>query len=166
MARAKLTRSGPGSKLPAPAVSPLEAHVGYWLRFVSNHVSHAFRSKVESKGVTVAEWVVLRELYRVRESSPSVLAEALGMTRGAVSRLLERLEGKRLLQRRATTADKRYQTIALTVAGQRLVPALARLADDNDEQFFGHLSIAERTQLIELMKNVVRVHRLKDVPVD
>ena len=166
MARAKLTRSGPGSKLAAPAVSPLEAHVGYWLRFVSNHVSHAFRKKVEGKGVTVAEWVALRELYRLQPSSPSVLAEALGMSRGAVSRLLDRLEAKRLLQRRVTAADKRYQSIVLSAAGQKLVPALAALADANDEQFFGHLSVAERTQLIELMKDVVRAQRLKDVPLD
>jgi DNA-binding MarR family transcriptional regulator len=65
-----------------------------------------------------------------------------------------------------TSTDKRYQVVALTAAGQKLVPNLAALADANDEQFFGHLSIAERTQLIELMKQVVRVQRLKDVSVD
>jgi DNA-binding MarR family transcriptional regulator len=166
MAGDKLTRSGPGSKLAAPAVSPLEAHVGYWLRFVSNHVSQALRLKVEGKGVTVAEWVALRAVYRRKACSPSALGEALGMTRAAVSRLLDRLAAKRLVQRGVTGADKRYQSITLTAAGQKLVPVLAALADANDEQFFGHLSIAERTQLIELMKQVVRVQRFKDVPVD
>ncbi|MEI9903207.1 MAG: hypothetical protein WDN06_03970 [Asticcacaulis sp.] len=43
--------------------SHLEAHLGYWMRFVSNHVSQAFARKVEAHGVTVAEWVVLRELF-------------------------------------------------------------------------------------------------------
>jgi DNA-binding MarR family transcriptional regulator len=129
-------------------------------------VSHAFRSRLESKGVTVAEWVALRELYRLQPSSPSALAEALGMSRGAVSRLLDRLQAKRLLQRRVTAADKRYQAIVLTAAGQKLVPVLATQADANDEQFFGHLSLVERSQLIELMKNVVRAQRLKDVPID
>ena len=27
------------------SVSELEAHLGYWLRFVSNHVSHSFQKK-------------------------------------------------------------------------------------------------------------------------
>ena len=40
--------------------STLEAHVGYWLRFVSNHVSQAFRRKVEARGVSVSEWVAMR----------------------------------------------------------------------------------------------------------
>ncbi|MEG2964613.1 MAG: MarR family transcriptional regulator, partial [Janthinobacterium sp.] len=43
-------------------VSELEAHLGYWLRFVSNHVSHSFQKKAEANGVTVSEWVVLREM--------------------------------------------------------------------------------------------------------
>ena len=42
------------------SISTLEDHAGYWLRFVSNHVSHAFMQKVEAKGVTVAEWARLR----------------------------------------------------------------------------------------------------------
>lgn len=29
----------------AAAVSELEAHLGYWLRFVSTHVSHSFQKK-------------------------------------------------------------------------------------------------------------------------
>jgi hypothetical protein len=36
-------------------ISELEKHVGYWLRFVSNHVSYAFMQKVEATGVTIAE---------------------------------------------------------------------------------------------------------------
>ena len=54
--------------------SALEAHLGYWLRFVSNHVSHAFKTKVEAQGVTVAEWVVLRWLFDHASARPSQLA--------------------------------------------------------------------------------------------
>ena len=64
-------------------LSSLELHLGYWLRYVSNHVSHAFALKLAAAEVTAAEWVVLRELYDFSESAPSALAERLGMTRGA-----------------------------------------------------------------------------------
>jgi hypothetical protein len=43
-------------------VSALTAHFGYWLRYVSNHVSHAFGRKLAGKGVTAAEWVLMRSL--------------------------------------------------------------------------------------------------------
>jgi len=158
-------RSRPRNK-PRPEVSPLEAHIGYWLRFVSNHVSYAFRRKVEGQGVTVAEWVVLRELYRLGPTAPSVLGDAIGMTRGAVSRLLNRVETKRFIARKSSSQDRRRQVVALTPAGEELVPGLAALADENDAQFFRDLSPGDRETLIRILKDLVRIHQLKNVPVD
>lgn len=146
--------------------SPLDVHVGFWLRFVSNHVSQAFAAKVEGHGVTVAEWVVLRQLLTTGATAPSALAEGLGMTRGAISKLVDRLLAKQLVSRTAGQGDKRFQTVTLTPAGKRLVPTLAALADANDAEFFGHLGDEQRLALVELMKDIVRRHGLKDVPVE
>ena len=55
--------------------SDLETHLGYWLRFVSNHVSHAFSLKLQARDVTVAEWVVLRDLFDGDGVPPSLLAD-------------------------------------------------------------------------------------------
>src|SRR5436190_490239 len=96
-----------------PEVSPLDAHLGFWLRVVSNHVSHAFRRKVEAHGVTVAEWVVLRQLLTADGVPPSRLAEDLGLTRGTVSKLTDRLVAKKLVRRTAGTGDKRFQSVAM-----------------------------------------------------
>jgi len=47
--------------------------------------------KLQARGATVAEWVVMREMYDDEETSPSLLAERIGMTRGGVSKLVDRL---------------------------------------------------------------------------
>lgn len=148
--------------------SPLEAHLGYWLRFVSNQVSHAFARKVEACGVTVAEWVTMRELYDVGGLSPSALADKIGMTRGAISKLADRLEGKGLVAREThvSKADRRLQALRLTAQGRALVPRLAALADRNDEEFFGHLKPAERERLEAVMRDIVRRHGLKSQPIE
>lgn len=148
------------------APSSLDLHVGFWLRFVSNHVSHAFRQKLEVKGVTVAEWVVLRQLLATGATAPSDVAETLGMTRGAISKLVDRLLAKRLVTRTVGKADRRFQTVTLTSAGRKLVPSLAGLADANDAEFFGHLGDEQRMKLVELMKDIVRRHELKNVPIE
>lgn len=44
-------------------ISHLEDHLGFWMRFVSNHVSLSFKKKVEGLGVGIGEWVILRHLY-------------------------------------------------------------------------------------------------------
>jgi DNA-binding MarR family transcriptional regulator len=148
------------------AVSPLEAHLGYWLRFVSNQVSHSFSLKLAERGVTVAEWVVLRELYECEATMPSALAERIGMTRGAISKLADRLEAKALLTRTVSEEDRRYQALAITTKGRALLPTLAALADDNDAAFFGHLGAAEQEKIKSAMREIVRRHGLKSVPVD
>src|SRR5271156_5542511 len=125
-------------------VSPLEAHLGYWLRFVSNHVSQAFAGKLAGRDVTVAEWVVLRELLNRDAAAPSALAGRLGLTRGAISKLADRLIAKLLVTRTADKTDRRYQSLALTRAGRALVPKLSALADANDIEFFADLSSGER----------------------
>ena len=154
------------SKAPNPIVSDLRKHVGFWLRFVSSHVSQAFAVKLQASGVTVAEWVVMREMYDDEESSPSVLAERIGMTRGGVSKLVDRLVSKNLITRRERDDDRRFQSIALTVAGRRLIPQLATLADQNDEEFFHPLSTVERAALIATMKKLVQAHGLQAVPTE
>lgn len=147
-------------------ISDLESHAGYWLRFVSNHVSHEFRLKVESHGVTVAEWVVMRALFDSHGVNPSQLAESIGLTRGAVSKLVERLSVKGFVASRSNKRDRRYQVVKLTALGVRLVPILAALADQNDQEFFGHLDAHERAGLIALLKGIVDRHKLKGVPIE
>lgn len=146
--------------------SDLETHLGYWLRFVSNHVSHAFGLKLQARDVTVAEWVVLRELFDLRDIPPSVLADRLGMTRGAISKLADRLAAKELIERTPSTQDRRQQTLSLTVAGRKLVPALSALADRNDAEFFGHLKPSEHAALEKMLRDIVRRHDLKTIPIE
>jgi DNA-binding MarR family transcriptional regulator len=151
---------------PEVIVSDLKRHAGFWLRFVSNHVSHAFARKLLASGVTVAEWVVMREMYDDEETSPGVLAERIGMTRGGVSKLVDRLVSKKLVTRQERSDDRRFQSIALTAAGRRLIPQLAALADRNDEEFFHPLSTRERTALIATMKKLVQAHGLQTLPTE
>ena len=154
------------ARLARMELRPLQSHLGYWLRYVSNHVSHAFSLKLAARDVTVAEWVVLRELREHAAVAPSRLADRLGMTRGAISKLVDRLLAKSLVTRTSSKDDRRYQTLALTPAGRALVPKLSALADRNDEEFFGHLKRAERAMIENAMKAIVRRHALRTVPVE
>ena len=73
--------------MPARTAAALADHLGYWLRYVSNHVSHGFARRLEGEGVTVAEWVILRELFDTGAMRPSLLAERLGLTRERVRQI-------------------------------------------------------------------------------
>jgi DNA-binding MarR family transcriptional regulator len=147
-------------------ISDLETHLGYWLRLVSNSVSQSFARRLDAKGITVAEWVFLRKLYDDEDVPPSRLAETMGMTKGAISKLAERLIAKGLVVRTANEEDRRGQTIALTDEGRTRVPLLAALADDNDTEFFGLLDAAERKSLESLMRKIADKRGLTGIASD
>lgn len=147
-------------------VSALETHLGYWLRAVSNHVSQAFKAKVERQGVTVAEWVVLRALFDGDGIKPSELAVKLGLTRGTISKLVDRLVTKELVSVRGDVRDGRAQLLTLRASGRRLVPKLAALADANDAESFGHLAPEQRAFLLGTIKALVEHLGLRGAPVD
>ncbi len=146
-------------------VSDFKAHIGFWLRLLSNHVSYSFAHKLEDSGVTVAEWVILREMYSNGSIiAPSKVASLTGLSRGAVSKLIDRLLHKKLVTRQEAGDDRRYQDVALTPLATKLVPKLAALADKNDIEYFSVLNKAEQKTLLQLLKKTIHHHKLTTLP--
>lgn len=145
-------------------VSSLTDHTGYWLRMVSNAVSQDFARKVTAEGVTVAEWSFMRALFDEDGTAPTLLADRMAMTRGAISKLADRLVAKGLVSR--AEAGGRGQILSLTPEGRAKVPALAALADANDAEYFGTLSGGDREALSRILRTLVDRWGLTETPVD
>jgi DNA-binding MarR family transcriptional regulator len=109
---------------------------------------------------------LLRELYERGEAAPKEMAEALAMTRGAVSKIVDKLEAKGWISIRSTPLDGRVQVLSLTRRGRRVVPVMARIADQNDQRFFGCLTANERDVLGKLLVKLAECHHIQGVPVD
>lgn len=149
-----------------PAVSGFESHLGYWLRRVSNSVSSGFSQSLQAKQTSVAEWVLLRQLWDRTEATPGEMAEALAMTRGAISKIIDKLELKGWIRSKINPEDNRGQLLSLSAAGRRVVPKLAEIADRNDQRFFSCLDSEERSALRHLLGKLATHHQLHDVPVE
>ena len=147
-------------------VSDLASHTGYLLRMVSNAVSHEFARRVAAEGVTVAEWVMLRALYGADAIAPSALAARMGMTKGAISKLADRLLEKGLIARTGNPDDRRGHSLSLSAAGAAKVPILAGLADANDAAFFAVLDDDDRDRLRAVLHALIDKHGLSATPVD
>jgi DNA-binding MarR family transcriptional regulator len=148
------------------SASELTDHTGYWMRMVSNAVSQEFARKVSGEGVTVAEWSFMRALCDLEPTAPSALAERMGMTKGAISKLAERLTAKGLVARAESLEDKRAHSLSLTTQGRAKIPVLASMADSNDAEFFGVLTEQERGALDRILRLLAERRELKTTPVD
>lgn len=143
------------------SVSELEKHIGYWLRIVSNQVHAQFSKKLANEKITVAEWVILRKLFKHENCSQMDLVIATGLSRGAISKLIERLKAKKLLMLSSSNNDKRIHRLRLSAEGNIIVPKIAALADLNDDDFFKCLSNHERKNIIDLMMKIVEAKKIK-----
>lgn len=148
------------------ANEPFEKYIGGRMRAISNRVSSTFARKVERSGVTVAEWVILRMVYECGPTvSPSEIARHTGLTRGAVSKLVDRAMEKGLVLRAESKDDRRYQDVTLTARARELVPILAGYAKETDEEFFSCLTASERATLVRILQKLAVENRVTEVPV-
>jgi DNA-binding MarR family transcriptional regulator len=150
----------------SPSVAQLESHLGYLLRRVSNAVSGAFARNLQEKQTSVAEWVLLNELSERGQTSPGELADSLGLTRGAVSKIADKLDAKGWIQTGAKESDNRFRLLSLTRAGYRQLPVLTGIADRNDARYFDCLSAKEKGVLRELLIKLADHNRIQDVPTE
>jgi len=130
-------------------------YIGGWMISVSNTVSQSLTKDLSASGVTMAEWVLLRLMIEREDSiAPSEIADRTGMTRGAVTKLVDRSIEKKLAIRSESKKDRRFQEIRLTKKAKNLVPKLVQLTEENDKRFFSCLTKGERTTLTNLLKKV------------
>lgn len=138
----------------APPSGELSAHVGNLLRLLADRAGDDLRQAIEKAGVSVAEWIALRTLHTHGEAGSAELVAALGMTKGAVSKLVARLAEKRLVHAVARKQDRRAQRLTLTAAGRKLVPRLLAIAEGSDRAFFSQLPRREQVALWRLLKEL------------
>lgn len=147
-------------------ISDLEDHLGYWIRYVSNQVSSSFKTSLEKQNMTLAEWVALRLLYDHHELSPASLADRMGVTRGAMTKIVDKLLKKELVSRCYSEEDRRFQIITLLDKGVAIVPLLAKIADDNEAYYFSSLTQEQIHGVTELLRNLVMQHKMIQKPLD
>ena len=97
--------------------------------------------------------------------TPGELAEGLDLTRGAVSKVLDKLEAKNWIARSTKPGDGRVQMLSLTRPASRVLPQLAEIADRNDREFFDGLDDSEKAALGRLLRKLAEVHQIKNVPI-
>jgi DNA-binding MarR family transcriptional regulator len=82
------------------------------------------------------------------------LAQLVGLDKSSVSRMVERLVQRKLVNR-SEGSDRRSLGISLTPTAEKLVPRLAKHAEENDEAFFSSLSEKQRQEFLAVIKQLL-----------
>ena len=106
--------------------------------------------------LTFTEYSVLRLLQRApgRRLAPSVLAEAIVCTSGAMTKVVDRLERAELVVREPDPNDRRGVLIRLQAKGGRVANAAARGYQAGRDRILSRLG---KREAADIQKNLVRL---------
>lgn len=132
----------------------LQDDIGYWLSRLRMKVHASFLAKLASQDIAILEWRILISLYNGDASNIVELANFIEADKGAVSRVLDKLEANGLATRQ-TGKDRRSSIVRLTKKGEELTPKLAQLAELNEHEFFSCLNANEKKHLKSILKKLL-----------
>lgn len=105
------------------------------------------------------DFAVLAVLAEDGPLSQAEIGRRLGLDRNDVNGVLNRLEERSLVDRRADPADRRRNLVTATAAGLTHLEELQRHADDVQDELLAGLDGTERAQLHALLAKLLDGHR-------
>lgn len=109
--------------MPEPfyTVDNLEAptSVGFLMKRCGILMSQIAERRFASEPVSFTQWIVLATLSRHEHLSPTVLSAETGHDMGALTRMVDDLEGKGLVRRARSEHDRRAVEITVTAQGRK-----------------------------------------------
>ena len=98
-----------------------ESAVGHVLRDALPSVDFRLTRVLKKDGISYRQWVILRALCELGAATATELARRFGYGTGTLSRLIDRLARRDLIQRLRTDGDRRVVVLSPTRHGAALV---------------------------------------------
>jgi len=131
-----------------------ENYIGYSITDVGRLLRTVFERRVRAVGLTRAQWLVIARVHRRPGLSQSEVADLLEIEKASAGRLIDRMEAKGWLRRRADASDRRVNRLHLSAEANRLHAAIWPIAEATVDEALGDLTAKERRALTGLMTRV------------
>jgi len=115
----------------------------FWISRLASVMQEQFNKELDELDVTWPQWMVMNVLAHNLAETPAQIADNLGVDRSAVTRLVDRLEKKGLVNRLHDGLDRRSILVKLTKAGAAMVEELDSSAGEHQRKFLSQLPSTE-----------------------
>ena len=129
----------------------LDRNFGFLLHDVARLMRTLFDRRGRDLGLTRSQWWVLTMLYAKDGVTQSELADLMELETPLVGRLLDRLEEKEWVERRADELDRRVNRLFLTDKVQEVMRALRKTAATVRQEAVGNMTTDERERFIDTL---------------
>ena len=138
----------------APDVD-LDSLPGHHIRRLHQIAVAIFLQETDAHGLTPVQYAALQTVANAPGLDQRTLARAIGLDTSTIGGVVDRLEARNLLVRKASPDDRRVRLLSLTDAGQALVadavPAMLRA----QERMLEPLPKRERAEFLRMLRVLV-----------
>ncbi|NRG17014.1 MarR family transcriptional regulator [Rhizobiales bacterium] len=133
------------------------------IRRIMRAVDIQSKQVTKAVGLTVPQVVILKTIKDNGPTTSKRLAEGANLSPATVVTILDKLEAKRLVERRRDTRDRRVVYTSLTDAGEEALRTAPPLLHHAFSARFDRLSPERRRQIIEALEDVAEMMGAKDM---
>lgn len=128
--------------------------IGHQLFHLMTLMRRAVEARMAKHGLTDAQWKPLWMLKAGRASTAIELAREMDIDAGAVTRMVDRLETKGLIERLRSDEDRRVVHLSLTKAGEAAAEEVPHVLAAVNNDFLRGFSEADWKQLKKLLSRL------------
>jgi len=129
--------------------------MGMLIGRVDNLKNRILDSHLEPYGLTSSQFKVLIIVGQFKSDTPVELCRHLPLDSGSMTRMLDRLEQKGLIQRVRSETDRRQVKLELTEEGEKISNLLPKIGADGMNDLFSALDSAEVRSLEQILTKVL-----------
>ena len=128
--------------------------IGYQLRLAQLAVFGDFAAELKEFDVSPGRFGVLVLISANPGMTQSLLASATQLDRSTMVAVIDQLEARGLVERRASPTDRRSNALVLTAAGEKLLKQLKRRIKQHEARIAAAMTPAETATLVDLLTRI------------
>ena len=136
----------------------LEQQPGYFIRRLQQIAVALFLEETQAHGITPVQFAALSAAQRQPGLDQRTLASTIGFDTSTIGGVIDRLEARGLIARKASPTDRRVRLLHVTAAGSDLLDAVTPAMLKAQQRILAPLPEADRPKFLAMLKAVVEAN--------
>jgi DNA-binding MarR family transcriptional regulator len=132
----------------------VENHVGYLIQQIAHLSEQLYNKNLANEDISISHAKVIYHLYQNDGMTQSELQQDLLIKASSITKLIDVLVEKGLVQRATSHEDARIKRIYLTDEGRKKEKNLYKISENTEASLLSTLSESECKELICMLKSI------------
>lgn len=136
--------------------------LGYLLNTAARLIKWECNNKLKEHDITTAQWAVMKDIYTQKQNQAGVesfiqlsITQRLHSDRTTISQIIDKLEERKLLERKKHPTDRRSYIVCITKSGEELINKIEKVAEEVVREATKALPKNEYDLMVKGLKKII-----------